>query len=388
MQQRTVTVVMPTHMWCFRDMLRGIGAFANARATWKVQYLTPRDNFVEIIRQFKPNGLLLGDVSNDKLARKASKLAPVTVDVFGRNQYFVSPIAAVISAQMTLAGEMIAEYFLQKGYTHFAMVGYGSFSEDRFAGFEQRLAKAGHTPARLLPDWEPVSTGRGWRRSYPSSELTPFIRSQPKPLALMAYNDIRGREIVEACKADGIRVPEDVAIMGVDNDLLECGLSHPALSSVNIPWHRLGYLAATQLDHLLEGQPCDPHTVVPPTGIVERQSTDTIAISDADVSSALRYIRQHAHVPFGVDDVVDAVVVGRRTLEKRFTTLLGRTLLEEIRRVRIERAQDLLAQTDLSVGEIAERCGFPELSWFSTSFRQTTGTTPAAYRKRFRVAHS
>jgi LacI family transcriptional regulator len=377
---------MSTHFWCYREILRGIGAFANAKATWRVQYFTPRDNVIDLIRQHQADGLILGDLPSEETAKEVATLAPFSVGVCGHFQRREVAVSDTVDVDDVAAGRLAAEQFIDKKHQAFAFIGFESefWSDERMKGYRARLAEAGHSVSTLSAEWERTTTGRGWKLPFPNLQIIPFIDSLPKPLAVLACNDFRGREIVEACRRVGVRVPEDVAVLGVDDDPLDCQLSHPALSSVSFPWERVGFLAAAQLDARMEGRSPPPCPNVPPTAVVERQSTDNIAITDAEVSSALLYIREHAHLPFGVDDVIAAVPAGRRTLEKRFRAVLGRSVLDEIRRVRFDRARLLLLQTDLGISEVAARSGFDDVSWFSTSFRKITGVSPAAYRKTFR----
>jgi LacI family transcriptional regulator len=177
-----------------------------------------------------------------------------------------------------------------------------------------------------------------------------------------------------------------LAILGVDNDDLECDLSHPPLSSVHIPWRQVGYRAATLLDEMLKDRNAQTPqaNLIAPLGVVERQSTDALAISDPELSQAIRFIREHAHLQIGVDDVLEAVATARRSLEKRFRAILGRSPLDQIRHERVERAKRLLTSTDLSMSSIAEACGFATAPWFTRTFHDLTGESPTHYRHRLR----
>jgi LacI family transcriptional regulator len=194
-----------------------------------------------------------------------------------------------------------------------------------------------------------------------------------------------GLQVVEACRLAGLRVPDEVAVVGVDNDDLFCGLARPSLSSIIVPAERIGFEAAAVLERLLAGAkaPRNPR-LIPPAGVVTRQSSDVLAGGDPDVTAAVRFIRDHGHRPISVEDVLRAVPVSRRSLERRFRALLGRGLGEEIRRAHLQRAKDLLAATALSVTEVAGQAGFAGVHYLSRVFRQETGLTPTAYRRQVR----
>jgi LacI family transcriptional regulator len=176
-----------------------------------------------------------------------------------------------------------------------------------------------------------------------------------------------------------------LAVVGVDNDDLLCELARPSLSSIIVPAERIGYEAAALLERLLAAaRPPRQPLLLPPAGVVARQSSDVLAGGDADVTAAVRFIRDHAHQPLGVDDVLRAVPLSRRSLERRFRALLERGVGEEIRRVHLERAKDLLVTTALSMADVAAQAGFSSVHYLSRVFRQETGLTPTAYRRQVR----
>jgi LacI family transcriptional regulator len=200
----------------------------------------------------------------------------------------------------------------------------------------------------------------------------------------MTFDDTHAHDLAEACLEAGIPVPEQVAIVGVNNDDLLCDSAWPPLSSVEADFTRIGYMAARMLDRMLSGETLDAterHVRLPPLGVVQRQSTSTLAIKDENLAEAVRFIREHACDPCSVTDVLREVPVGRRWLERQFVVQLGRTPHDEIARVRIESAQRMLRRPELGLEEIAFRCGFAGLKAFYQAFRKVAGTTPAAYRR-------
>jgi LacI family transcriptional regulator len=200
----------------------------------------------------------------------------------------------------------------------------------------------------------------------------------------MACNDDRGRQITEACKVAGLDVPEQVAIIGVDNDELVCELSDPPLSSVALNVERGGYEAAELLDEMMSGRKRKKkNIIVEPTRIVTRQSTDVLAVEDRDVAKAIRFIREHSTEPIQVADVVNAATMCRRALQKRFREMLNRSIHAEIRRVRTTQAAQMLMETNLSTADIARSLGYAGLEKFSRYFKREKAMSPLAYRKKY-----
>jgi LacI family transcriptional regulator len=198
----------------------------------------------------------------------------------------------------------------------------------------------------------------------------------------MACNDFRGIQALDACRRAGIAVPEEVAVIGVDNEELVCKLAYPPLSSVDPGARSLGYEAAALLDRLIRGEP-RPATplLIPPVGVVTRLSTDVNAIADPDIAAAMRFIREHACEGIGVDDVLSQVPVSRSVLQRRFRSLLGRSIHAMIAGVRLQRAKQLLVETDLPLSVIAKRAGFSHVEYLCAAFRQATGRPPGTYRR-------
>ncbi len=200
----------------------------------------------------------------------------------------------------------------------------------------------------------------------------------------MGLDDSSSHDLAEACLEADISVPEQVAIIGLNNDELLCECAWPPLSSIDPDYTRMGYAAAKTLDRLFAGETLQPEermVRLPPIGVVARQSTNVLAIDDPNLALAMRFIREHACEPCTVQDILRVVPVGRRWLEQQFAVQLGRTPHEEITRMRIETAQRLLAEPDLTVDQVAFRCGYAELKSFYLAFRKVTNTTPAAFRR-------
>jgi LacI family transcriptional regulator len=215
------------------------------------------------------------------------------------------------------------------------------------------------------------------------ADLADWLRRLPKPVGVLACNDVRGQQVLNACRKAGLAVPDEVAVLGVDNSELVCNLSDPPLSSIDLNCERIGFEAAALLDRLLAGRRAKARTLlVEPRGIVTRQSTDVLAIDDAETAEAVRLIRTRACGGLTVRQLLASCSLSSSSLERRFTQLLGRTPKAEILRVKVQRVQELLAHTDLSLAAIAARTGFKYPEYMSYVFKQRVGMTAGQYRSR------
>jgi LacI family transcriptional regulator len=281
------------------------------------------------------------------------------------------------------AGKMAAEHLLDRGFRNFAFCGFSDmhWSRDRRQGFTKTIATAGfETQCYEQPR-------AGVVRYYQKEQrlLADWLNLLPKPVGIMTCDDEHGRHVVEACKFAGLRVPEQVAIVGVDNDELVCALSDPPLSSVAVNTRKAGYEAAALLDRLMTGEEemADQKIIVRPLYVVTRQSTDVLAVEDREVAEALRFIQQNANRPIQVTDAASAAALSRRVLEKRFRKIMGRSIYSEINRQRIGRVARMLVETDHSISQIALSLRYPSVKHIARSFRRQMGMSPLAYRKKF-----
>jgi len=280
------------------------------------------------------------------------------------------------------AGRLAAEHLIERGLEHLAFIGPGDlfYVDQRLAGFQQAAEQAGLS----LQVYRDLSaTGE---TTY--AELTPLARwlvSLPRPTGLFAADDERGFEALQAARLAPLAVPDELAIIGCGNDPLLVDLAAPSLSSVKLPSTQVGYQAAKMLDQLSDDESAMPDRLeLDPMGIEARQSSDLMAVGDPDVAAAMRFIRDNAHRPLQVGDVLDAVAISRRSLERRFREHVGKSPQQEIQRVHLERARTLLAETDLPMPEVAEGSGFKNADRLAAVFRRETGLTPSQYRRRFR----
>jgi len=226
--------------------------------------------------------------------------------------------------------------------------------------------------------------GAGARTAWHTRQqgLFRWLKKLPKPVAIVTWITEQGREVINACRRAGLLVPEQVAVLAADNDELLCEACVPSLSGIALTSERVGHEAAAMLDRLMHGaRPRKRPLLIAPTGVVARQSTDTLAVGDPDLAAALSFIRSHATDPIQVGDVLRAVAVSRRWLERRFREILGRGPGAEIRRVRLARAKMLLAETEMPVPQVAARCGFGSREYLANVFKSQTGLSPRQYRR-------
>ncbi len=348
-----------------RGVLRGVASYAFAKA-WecKVEGVNSRGG-LESPAEF--DGWIIQALSADIAVDLHHAGVPVVNISSARGE---NDLPSVVSDDIAV-GRLGADYFLRLGLRQFAFYSPldRKFARLRHEGFSARLLEAGIDNSTLIKS---------------ADELEPALFQLPRPVAVMAANDTAALTVLETCRAHGIRVPDDVAILGVDNDDLVQSLAFPALSSIHLATDRIGFEAAAMMEQMLNGQRPESNTrlLIPPTGVVGRQSTDVTVTTDSDVAAALRYIRDHAATAISVEDVASGVTISRRQLERRFRDTLGRSVYDEIKRCRIERAKQLLAETELTIPQIAMASGFSTASYFTVVFGEETGSTPGVYRKQ------
>ncbi|MCJ7693747.1 MAG: DNA-binding transcriptional regulator, partial [Sedimentisphaerales bacterium] len=279
-------------------------------------------------------------------------------------------------------GKMAAEHLLYCGFQRFAFCGFAhiDWSLERKESFSKTIKEAGFKT--YFYDRPRAKFRLSWENEYVL--MANWLKSLTKPVGLMACNDDHNRHVLEACKIAGLQVPEQVAIVGVDNDDLVCELSAPPLSSIALNTERAGYEAAELLDKLMTGIKMDDQNIIArPTHVVVRQSSNIFVMEDREIVEALRFIRRHSKKSLQVGDVAEAVLMSRRSLEKRFRKVLKSSILEEIRRVRVEQVCQLLVSTNLPVSQIASTLRYSSTGNLIRYFRKEKRMTPLAYRKQY-----
>lgn len=287
------------------------------------------------------------------------------------------------SSDYTATGKMGAEYLLNRGFRLFAYCGFRgkSWSDLRGKSFAKEIAQAGFVTYCNNPPTFPQK--QGYREI---STLADWLKSLPKPIGLMACNDDRAQQVIKACYSEDIYVPDEIAVLGVDNDDLICGLTNPALSSIALGAEKAGYEAAQILDRLMKKQKVGEHTIViEPTHVVTRQSTEILATEDREVADAIRFIRLNSDNTIQVNDVVNETGLSRTSLSERFIRSVGHSIHKEIKRVRTEKIIKYILESDMSITQMAIKMGYRDVDHISRYFKQEKGVSPQAFRSKHKA---
>ena len=372
-----------------RGLLVGIARYVREHGPWAI-FLQERslgDLSPGWLRRWEGDGVI-ARVENRPMAQAIRRLGLPAVDL-----RFLLPDLDLPSVRTDdgAIARLASEHLLERGFRHFAFCGFNGadYSDIRRDKFRQRITQAGYS-CQVFED--PQSPRLAGTLEYEEHGLkyedrvARWLKDLPKPAGLMACNDIRGQQVLNACRAVGVTVPDELAVLGVDNDDVLCELSDPPLSSIVPNSERIGYEAALLLDRMIRGQKAPAQPVfVEPAGVVTRRSTEVLAIDDRHIASAVRFIREHACEGIDVSDVLGAVPLSRSALERRFSGTLGRSPKEEILRVRLSRARQLLAETKFSMALIAEKIGLEHPEYFNVIFKKKVGLTPGQFRTQSRA---
>jgi LacI family transcriptional regulator len=314
------------------------------------------------------------------MARAIQESKSAAIDLWAGVEGVALPTVGVDNESLS---EMAFTHLRDRGYRNFAYYGPPKgeqyYYDMRCIEYLRVLRKHGydncavyaHPEGSVPTDWDLART-----------HLASWVSNLPRPTAIMACHDDVGLQLLEACHDAGVSVPEEIAVLGVNNDEFLCSLSNPPLSSVDMGAEHIGYESAALLDRMMHGEKISRlWTLFPPRGVVVRQSTDVASVNDPVVARAIRFIRDHACRGLQVDQLLRHSATSRTALYRRFKEQLGRSPKEEITRVRLERAQDLLKRTKLSIAQVASRTGYAESKYFIEVFARETGMTPLTFRK-------
>ncbi len=282
-------------------------------------------------------------------------------------------------------GHTGAEHLLERGYRYFAFCGFKNeiWSSDRRNGFVEAL-KLVNGQCSIFENEYPKITSPGWEETEEKS-LGEWIQNLPKPVAIMACNDLRALQVINACRSQNIQIPEEVAVLGANNETLRCELCLPQLSSVQLNTEYYGQIAAQTITNLIHGIPItEKELFIEPLDVVTRRSTDFLSIEDPHVCAALTIIKERACKGLTVDQLTHEIHVSRSMLERRFRKFLGKSPQAEIRNLQIHRIKDLLRETDYTLAHIAELVGFEHPEYMCVVFKKSTKMTPNQYRQRVR----
>lgn len=367
-----------------KSLLKGISKYSMEHGPWTYcrmplyyRETIGMEGILEWAKDWGADGII-GQLYNDKdMDKIANSGIPIIAQDF-KERFTEIPN---ITGAYREAGIIGAEHFLKKGYRNFAFYGFNDivWSRERAEGFEERVNSAGyqvhyfeHRKSRSSDLWY-----------YKSQSLSRWLKSLPKPIALMACDDNQGLHITEACRQNKIRIPEEVAVLGVDNDEMLCELSDPPLSSIALDLEKGGYDTAKLLSRLIGGLSEPYDIIVKPTQVITRQSTDIYATNDAHIASSLRFIHKNIEKNLQVDEIVKQVPLSRRSLEKRFLQITGMPVYKYIFNLRMEKFTQKLLETDHTIFEIALDLGLNDSKNIARQFKQVKGCNPIEYRKRY-----
>jgi len=378
-----------------RALMRGIAKYASLFGPWtfyhrRFFYLDKsfstkaRKAELEHLKRWGADGIIARELSAHTREEIIALGIPAIISTVFEGK--LEPDIGNIYVDNYAIGKIAAEHLLDRGFHNFAFCGLNDFfwSRERAKGFIERIAKAGYDVIR----YKQPKSRKKFLWDYEQRILSDWLKSLPKPVGLMACIDERALEVIQVCRQANIHIPEEIAVIGGDNDELICELSNPQLSSVAITGEQTGYETAALLDKLMHGEKPDKKDMtitVRPTYVIARHSTDVLAISDKQVADALQFIRAHCREPIQVSDVTRAVAMTRQGLNKKFKRILGRSIHAEIAGFRIDMIIRLLLGTDMNISEIAYSMGFIESKHLTRFFHKETGVSPQEYRKKFAI---
>lgn len=367
-------------------MLKGIAHYERSHRPWAA-FLDDEaraENDAQWLRSKKWNGV----ISRHTTPALVDTCAELKIPLVDLNDVPPFPSVPKIRPDNAGIGHLGAEHFMERGFKSFGFCGFSTdpWACERRDGFVEALQLAGHTcdvfdveyPGDLTPFWDAKQT----------AALASWLKRLPKPVGVMACVDMRALQVVAAAQVAGLLVPEEVAVLGANNDTIRCELAYPPLSSVAPNAFQSGYHAAETLVQLMSGKPVsEPDRRIEPLGVITRQSTDILAIEDKNVAAALSYIREHACHGITVEAVLKHAFASRSQLEKKFRRHLGRSPQAEIRRVQVAKIRQLLFETDFPLKKIAELTGFEHVEYMCVVFKRITGEAPGSYRKKIQAKH-
>ena len=380
-----VALLIETSREYARGLLRGVARYHREFGPWSI-FFEPHglnDPPPSWLKTWKGHGIL-ARIDDQRMADAILATGIPAVDVRGAFQDLGLPFIGVDNQPVS---QLAYEHLKDCGLRHFAFCGTprgeNPNQDLRCDFFIEQVNQAGskcevflvEQGKRKTPDWEKQQ-----------QQLANWLRTLPKPVGIMACHDDCGRWVLDACRRAELQVPDEVAVIGVDNDPYLCNLCTPPLTSIDVNSSRIGFEAAKLLHRYMEEKKVPTEAVLlgPPSGVAARQSTDMLSVEDEEVASAIRFIREKAVEGILVQDVLKLASRSPSTLERRIKRILGRTIKAEITRIRLTRAKLLLSETELPISKIALRTGFSEPKYFCDVFRKNENMTATAYRNRFR----
>jgi LacI family transcriptional regulator len=380
---RHVAVLIESSRSYGRGLIEGVVSYNRERRTWSIAF-EPHELGAspQWLRHWKGDGILSRLTDHCMIQDLAAKRIPV-VHLSVAPEVRRPPMVASDNERIA---QLAFQHLWERGLRRFGLcgepLGAHPYMIERGESFRRQSEAAGcpcsvfaaRTSALIISNWEENL-----------DQIAAWLAGLTKPVGVMASIDERGFQVLSACARAGLRVPEEVAVIGVSADPVLCELSTPPMSSVDLDTPRIGYAAAALLDRLMSGaRPPGRPIRIPPRGLVARHSTALVAFDDPDVAAALEFIRDHACDGIRVEDVVRHVAISCSTLERKFRRRLGRTPKAELLRVQMDRARMLVTGSALPFKEVARDCGFSSESYFGDVYFRTTGLRPGADRRQHR----
>jgi LacI family transcriptional regulator len=370
-----VLIVLDGSMGWSRGVLRGFFD-AGRRQHWRLLHHHPGN--IEWMADVWQPAVVVLQASVHAGARKLRCSAVISVNDDSRDRRAFASVCLDEEA----IGKLAAEHLLAKGLTQLTTFRFndGRFAAARERAFEQTVKARG---ARYVPGWW-VDGADPPRSHEDPAALASWVAGLPRPVGVFACADSWARIVAQYAEVSGVRIPEDMALVGVDNDRMVCEIASPTLSSVAIPWRTVGEQAAAFVQRALSGtNVVGERVIVPPVDVIARRSTDVSAIDDPIVARAVAWVTSNSSRRLTLDAVAHASACSRQRLERRFRRAIGRSVMQEVQRARAEAAKRLLSTTNSALLLVAKQCGFADAASFSVAFRRETGMAPGAYRRQF-----
>ena len=366
-----------------REILLGISRYLSLNGPWTA-FSTERgqnDPDPQWLGSWRGDGIITRSL-DFTLCRQAHERGIPVVSV---RHLFDEPEFPTVFPDQQVLTQRVVTHFATRGFRHFGYCGVGGeklWERRRFAAFTAAVEATGGLWYEYRPISIPVRE-QTWESDQ--THLIAWLKKIPKPVGIMATHDSQGVQLLNACRRAGLRVPDDIAVVGVDNDPVLCELAGPPLSSLDQNARKLGYEAAALLDRMMRGERVEVRNYFfEPGEVVTRQSSDVVAVKDENVSKAVRFIRENACLEIDSMSIARAAGQSRRSLEKKFRTHLGCTPMEEVHAIRLRRIKQLLTEDDCILPSIAEQSGFAYHEYMSRFFRKQTGMTPGEYRRKYK----
>jgi LacI family transcriptional regulator len=377
---KRVALLLESDMAFDRAIARGVGEYLRDKTGWIILMDPMMKDSMEGLKHWEPDGIITSiHLPNIDAITTLVDVPKIGFGSYSEDQDGHLPFPIVTSNQFAI-GAMAARHFISKGMRHFAFCGGDEsalWCRQRLAGFQKELQRQDHQCLTFTPEFSaPV------RMPEAISALADWLKSLPKPTGMFVFFDGWARWVLDACVLQGIQVPQEVSVVGVDNDRWLCELSQPMLSSVDPNVNNAGYKTAELLDQLMEGSKSVPKILrIDPSRVVARDSSDFLNFTDPEVAFAMRYIEEHACDPITTADVLRATGMSNSTAYRKFMKSIGRSIHAEIQRKQIDRVKELLISTNLSVNAVAAGSGFENVRYLTQVFREMTGKTPTEYRR-------